>query len=180
MAIKPITKQEIVYEGIFIKVRHDTVRVNDREYVREIVESNTGVLIAAIDSENRIVLVKQHRHNHGDVYEVPAGAIKENENPRQAAKRELLEETGIAAKKWRLISAHHNGVHNEGLNYFFLAQGLSTRKNSPDQDEQISGFEFFCFDQIQGLIDQNLIPDLRNRACIWKAQLEIDYTMTKQ
>ena len=172
--MKSIVKQEIVYEGMFIKVRRDTVRVKDREYVREIVESNTGVLIAAIDDKNRIVLVKQYRHNHGDVYEVPAGAIKENETPREAAKRELLEETGISAKKWRLISTHHNGVHNEGLNYFFLAQDLSTVKNSPDQDEQISGFEFFRFYQINGLIDQKLIPDLRNRACIWKAQLEIN------
>ena len=61
-----------------------------------------------------------------------------------------------------------------GLNYFFLAQDLSTTKNSPDQDEQISGFKFFRFDQVNDLIDQNLIPDLRNRACIWKAQLEIN------
>ncbi|MBI5356930.1 NUDIX hydrolase [Candidatus Collierbacteria bacterium] len=172
--MKSIIKQEIVYEGIFIKVRHDTVRVKNCEYVREIIESNTGVLIAAIDNRNRIVLVKQNRHNHGDVYEVPAGAIKENESPRQAAKRELLEETGIKAQKWRLISTHHNGVHNEGLNYFFLARDLSTAKNSPDQDEQISGLKFFRFDQINGLIDQELIPDLRNRACIWKAQLEIN------
>ena len=76
--MKSIVKQEIVYEGMFIKVRRDTVRVKDREYVREIVESNTGVLIAAIDDKNRIVLVKQYRHNHGDVYEVPI-TIKENE-----------------------------------------------------------------------------------------------------
>jgi ADP-ribose pyrophosphatase len=172
--MKSIIKQEIVYQGMFIKIRHDTVKVKDREYIREIVESNTGVLIAAVDDNNRIILVKQHRHNHGNVYEVPAGAIKENETPRQAGERELLEETGITAKKWRLISAHHNGVHNEGLNYFFLAQDLSTAKSSPDQDEQISGFKFFRFDQIQGLIDQKFIPDLRNRACIWKAQLEIN------
>jgi len=172
--MKPIAKQKIVYEGMFIKVRQDTVKVKDREYVREIIESNTGVLIAAIDNKNRIVLVKQNRHNHGDIYEVPAGAIKENETPPEAAKRELFEETGIIAKKWRLISTHHNGVHNEGLNYFFLAQDLSTTKNSPDQDEQISGFKFFRFDQVNDLIDQNLIPDLRNRACIWKAQLEIN------
>lgn len=172
--MKLTIKQEIVYKGMFIKIRHDTVNIEGLEYVREIVESNTGVLIAAVDDKNRIMLVKQHRYNHGDIYEVPAGAIKENETPRQAAERELLEETGIAAKKWRLISTHHNGVHNEGLNYFFLAQDLSTTKNSLDQDEQISGFEFFRFDQIQGLIDQELIPDLRNRACIWKTQLEIN------
>lgn len=172
--MKSIIKQEIVYKGMFIKIRHDTVKIEGREYVREIVESNTGVLIAAVDDKNRIILVKQHRHNHGNVYEVPAGAIKKNESPQRAAKRELLEETGIRAKKWRLISAHHNGVHNEGFNYFFLAQDLSATKNSLDQDEQISGFEFFRFDQIQGLIDQKLIPDLRNRACIWKAQLEIN------
>lgn len=172
--MKSIIKQEIVYEGMFIKVRHDTVRLKDREYTREIVESNPGVLIAAIDDKKRIMLIKQRRHNHGDVYEVPAGAIKENETSRQAAERELLEETGITAKKWRLISTHHNGIHNEGLNYFFLAQDLSAAKNSPDQDEQISGFEFFRFDQINGLLEKKLIPDLRNRACIWKAQLEVD------
>ena len=170
--MKPdILKRETVYQGKFVTIRHDTINLDGKEYIREVVESGNGVLIAAITDKNQIVLVKQYRHNHGQVYEVPAGAIKPGETPLQAAKRELKEEAGITAKRWQLMSTHHNGIHNEGLNYFFLAQNLSFHQPALDSDETIHGFEPVNFGQANKLMEQHKIPDLRNRACIWRAQL---------
>lgn len=169
-----ILKRETVYRGKFVTIRHDTINLNGKEYIREVVESGTGVLIAAITDKNQIVLVKQYRHNHGYVYEVPAGAIKPGETPLQAAKRELKEETGITAERWQLMSQHHNGVHNEGLNYFFLAQDISIDdKPGLDDDELIQGVELVNFETANNLMKQHKIPDLRNRACIWCAQLTL-------
>ena len=171
--IKKIKKSRVVYKGIFVNIRHDHVMINGKSCLREIVQSKEGVLIAAINDRREIILIRQHRHNLGDIYEVPAGAIKDQEEPLEAAKRELLEETGFAAKYWKLLSKHHNGVHNEGFNYFFMAQGLKKQKRSLDPDEEIYNFEFFSFHKALELIDENHIPDLRNRACIWRAYLEL-------
>jgi ADP-ribose pyrophosphatase len=173
--MKPnIVRRETVYQGKFVTIRHDTLNLDGKEYIREVVESGTGVLIAAVTDKNQIILIKQYRHNHGNVYEVPAGAIKPGETPLQAAKRELKEETGIRAKSWKLISTHHNGVHNEGLNYFFLAKDISVDdKPGLDEDELIRGVELVSFEQANSLMKQHRIPDLRNRACIWCAQLAL-------
>lgn len=167
-----IIKSKTVHEGIFVKIRHDIVEIDGKSYTKEVVESNPGVLIAVIDEQNQILLIKQHRHNLGEIYEVPSGAMKKNETPLESAKRELLEETGLTAKNWRLVSTHQNGVHNEGLNYFFIAQNLNKKKKKLDEDEEIGEHKFFTFQEINILMKNELIPDLRSRACIWKAQLE--------
>ena len=87
-------------------------------------------------------------------------------NPLESAKRELQEEIGISAKKWTHISTHHNGIHEEGLNYFFLAEGLSHGKNNPDADENIEKAEM-TFEDAFKLMDEGKIVDLRSRGCIW-------------
>jgi ADP-ribose pyrophosphatase len=167
-----IVDSKVVYSGKFVKVRIDTVRGDDKKvFEREIVESGRGVLVAALTDENKIVLIKQNRHNHGEIYEVPAGSMKEGEKPLEAAKRELKEETGLEAKNWKLISTHHNGVHDEGHNYYFLADSLSQSSTSFDEDERISPYEKFTFDEVRALMDKDKIIDLRSRGCIWLAEL---------
>ena len=168
-----ITKSKVVYKGIFVKIRHDTIEINGKSYIKEVVESNSGVFISVINRKNQILLIKQHRHNLGHIYEVPSGAMKKNEAPLESAKRELLEETGITAKNWRLISTHQNGVHNEGLNYFFIAQNINKKRKKLDEDEDIGNCDFFDFQEVNQLMKNKLIPDLRSRACIWKTQLDL-------
>ena len=168
--MKKITSK-IVFEGNFVTVRHDTVEDTDgNQFVREIVRGGEGVLVAAIEN-NKIALIKQHRENHGDVYEVPAGSVDSGETPLQAAKRELHEEAGITAKSFKLISKHHNGVHDEGYNYYFLATYLSFSESEAEDDEQIYQVEFVSFPEARKLIEQDKIVDIRNRGIIWLAEL---------
>jgi 8-oxo-dGTP pyrophosphatase MutT (NUDIX family) len=87
-------------------------------------------------------------------------------NPLNAAKRELREEIGLSATKWTHISTHHNGIHEEGLNYFYVAENLSSVKSSLDIDEDIEKIEM-KFEEAFALMNGNEIPDLRTRACIW-------------
>lgn len=55
-----------------------------------------GVVIFAVDDRDRVVLVRQYRYPVGRfVYELPAGLVEPGEDPRQAAVRELFEETGL-------------------------------------------------------------------------------------
>lgn len=167
-----IIKSKIVYQGKFINVRIDTVKKDGHVSEKEIIESKPGVVIAFVTEEKKVLLIRQYRHNHGFILELPAGAMNDSETPIQAAKRELLEETGIKAKNWQLISTHHNGVHQLGENYFFIAQGqISKSALSLDNDEYIYSSKFYSFDQVALNMRKGKIPCLRSRGCIWLTRL---------
>lgn len=165
-------KSKIVYKGKFINVRIDTIEKDGNISEKEVIESRKGVIIAFVSEDEKILLIKQYRHNRGEIYELPAGAMRDNESPLHAAKRELLEETGIKAKQWKLISTHENGVHQEGVNYYFLARGhLSKVSLSLDHDEHIGKSKLYSFEQVTTFMRKGRIPCLRSRGCIWLTRL---------
>lgn len=165
--IKNVTN-EIVFSTEFISVRRDTIEFSDgKKDLRDILQVPKGVVILPITKEGKIILTIELRHNHGKVYSVPMGKIDEDElDPVESAKRELNEEVGLIADKWTLISSHHNGVHEEGLNYFFVAENLTAGESAPEEDEDIEKAEV-TFEQAFKLMDEGKIIDLRSRGCIW-------------
>ena len=166
------TISKTVYKGKFINVRIDTIEKDGHVSEKEVIESKQGVVIAFISDDEKILLINQYRHNHGDILELPAGALKEGETPLQAAKRELLEETGIKAKDWKLVSTHHNGVHQEGENYYFIARGHQSKISlSLDHDEHIGKSKLYSFEQVAVFMRNGRIPCLRSRGCIWLTKL---------
>ena len=90
---------EKIFDGRILHVRRDTVRLPDGgEAFREVVDHPGGVCVLALDEENRALLVSQFRYPYEKVlWEVPAGKLEYGEDPRQAAIRELKEETGAEA-----------------------------------------------------------------------------------
>ena len=120
------TRQRTLHKTARFSIREDTVVYEDgRVEVHEILQAPEGVLILPVTQDGRIILTKEYRHNHGWVYGVPMGRKETSDSsPLDAAKREIQEEVGLSATKWTHISTHHNGIHEEGLNYFFIAEGL--------------------------------------------------------
>ena len=73
-------------------------RIGDAARLKAATKENhaDGVVIFAADDQDRIVLIRQYRYPVGRfVYELPAGLVEPGEDPRQAAVRELFEETGL-------------------------------------------------------------------------------------
>lgn len=158
---------EIVYAGEFFKIRKDRYKNNDVLIEKDFIETTEGVLILPVDKNNKIILIKQFRPNIGTIYEVPAGAIKKNEAPLQAAKRELKEEAGFIAKKWKLVSKHLNSVYEIGFNYYFIASELTETKTSPDSDENIDNIIKVSPKKALQMIKNNQIPCLKSKGIIW-------------
>ncbi|MDZ4835425.1 MAG: NUDIX hydrolase [Candidatus Melainabacteria bacterium] len=127
-----------VHEGGIINLRIDSLRSPDGlEVVREVVEHNGGVVIAAQPAADRVLLIKQYRYSiDEELIELPAGRIEKGEDPFPAAGRELREETGFEAENWRELSRMFSapGFCDEIL-YLYAANGLSFLGKNLDIDE---------------------------------------------
>lgn len=132
-----------VYDGELLHVRADRARLPDGKVaVREYITHPGAVVIIPLLDNGELVLERQHRYPlHRDFYELPAGKIDRGEDPLQCAQRELLEETGYSAKKWRYITTLYPciGYSDEKLLYY-LAEDLTFTSASLDDGEHLEVF----------------------------------------
>ncbi|WP_308014750.1 MULTISPECIES: NUDIX hydrolase [unclassified Rhodococcus (in: high G+C Gram-positive bacteria)] len=101
-----ILESSVEYQGAILALRLDQVTMpGGRRAEREVVEHHGAVAVVALDDDERIVLISQYRHPLGRrLLELPAGLLDEpGEDPVEAAKRELTEETGLAATSLSLL-----------------------------------------------------------------------------
>src|SRR4029453_18115688 len=99
----------------------------------EVPDTPDAVAIVALDSEERVVLVRQRRVAiGGTLLELPAGLIDEGEEPRASAQRELREETGLHGGSWRELASFWTspGFVNERVTVF-VATGLGEAEADP-------------------------------------------------
>lgn len=133
-------RTERIYKGKIINLRVDTVELpSGRTTKREIVEHDACTAIVALDSESRVLLVKQYRKPvEKTLLEIPAGGIDRGEKPLEGARRELEEETGFTAERWQKLSEFYTspGFCTEKM-YLYLATELKPLKRKHDDDENI-------------------------------------------
>ncbi|MBQ2692127.1 MAG: NUDIX hydrolase [Clostridia bacterium] len=128
---------KVVFEGKIISVRHDTVELeNGKQGLREVIAHPGAVVILAVD-KGEAFFVKQYRYAVGrELLEVPAGKLEYGEDHRDAALRELREETGASCERLIYMGQVYPtpGVYNEIFHMYF-ADGLSYGEQDPDEDE---------------------------------------------
>jgi 8-oxo-dGTP pyrophosphatase MutT (NUDIX family) len=129
-----------VYRNAWLTLREDTViRPDGAEGIYSVVEMRPSCGVVAISEENQIALVGQWRYVHGRYsLEIPTGGSEEGEDPLAAAKRELLEETGLTAGDWTALGTvdNSNGVTTD-VAHLFLARSLTAGPAIPEGDEQV-------------------------------------------
>jgi len=138
-----ILSRKIGYRGRVYTVVADRVREPQGVVaLREIVRHHGSVVVLALDdstSPPRVLLERQYRYA-ADAYlwELPAGHIDPGEKPAAAARRELLEETGLTAKRWKRILKFYvsPGFLDETMEVF-LATGLTQGNAQLEEDERI-------------------------------------------
>lgn len=132
---------EKVYYGRAFDVRRDQVRLpNGKVTQLDIVEHVGAVTLIPIDDHNRILFVRQYRHAAGgQLLELPAGTVEADEPPIGCARREIREETGMAAENLQMVGEFYlaPGYSTEYM-YVFLATNLHPAPLPRDQDEFLS------------------------------------------
>jgi ADP-ribose pyrophosphatase len=127
-----------VFHGELLHVKSDQVRLcNGREATREYIVHPGAAMIIAMPDEKTIVLERQYRYPlERHFIELPAGKIDAGEEPLATAQRELREECGYTAERWRHLTTLHPGIgySNEHIE-LYLARGLVQVEHQRDEDE---------------------------------------------
>src|SRR5229473_4645334 len=132
-----VLKSETMYAGPVFGVRKDrVVEPGGVTVIRDVVTHSGSVVLLPLFDDGRVLLVRQYRHAVGTyLWELVAGRIEPRESPLAAAKRELLEETGYTARRFRkLLDVFPTpGFVTESM-MIFLATGLSAGVARPEED----------------------------------------------
>ena len=136
---------------------------NGRQTTREVLEHPGAVAIVPVKGDGRVVLVRQYRYAVGEaLLEIPAGTLGPGEDPLDAARRELQEETGYKAKRFDLLVGFYPspGVSTEYL-WVYLARELTSSEACAEEDELIE-IETRHLDETPALIACQEIQDSKS------------------
>jgi ADP-ribose pyrophosphatase len=142
----PLVSSRRVYTGRIVSLDVDTVRfpngsTGELEMIRH--SGASAVLPFVTDPQGedpQILLIKQFRHAASDfIYEIPAGRLDANEDPRACAERELREETGCSARQLEHVYTFYTtpGFTDERI-HAFMATGLTSGDTAHERDEFMS------------------------------------------
>jgi ADP-ribose pyrophosphatase len=159
---------EKTFEGKLLQVHRDIVRMpNGREEIREVLRHPGAAVVVPHLGGGRYVLVRQYRYAIGaETVEFPAGRLDGEEDPLACARRELAEETGFTAQRWKLMFRLHPAPgYTDELLYIYLADGLQEGKNHPDADELVES-EQATLEQLVIWFQEGKITDAKTAAAI--------------
>ncbi len=158
--MKLISSNELYRCRLFWVTEDDARDATGYEIKRSIVRHAGSAVMMAVDDKRRILLVRQYRlPARAYLWELPAGKLDPGEKALQAARRELIEETGYRARRWqKLISFYPSPGYVSERMTIFLALDLTAGEAHPMDDERIET-RWFSPQQIEQMIRTNKIQD---------------------
>jgi len=162
--MKIISSKELLRTPIFYVTQDHALDPDGFEIKRAIVQHPGSAVVMPVDEKNRVLLVRQYRLPVGKfLWELSAGRVDEGETPLQAARRELAEETGYRAKKFRKLAEFFPspGFLAEKMT-IYLATELTAGEQTPMEDERIQT-GWFTASQIDDLIGSGKILDAKTQ-----------------
>ena len=160
-AVAKILRSEIVYTGPVFGVRRDEVlEPGNVRTVREVITHPGSVVVLPVLPDGRILLIRQYRHaTRQYLWELVAGRIDRGESVKQAAARELIEETGYRAKRFRVfLDVFPTPGFLEERMYILLADKLTSGEAHPEEDEKITS-RAFGTSALESMIRRNVLCD---------------------
>lgn len=168
-----VLKSEYLFRRPWLTARRDHVRLPDGvenpEYY--VLEYPDWVNVIARTADGRFLLVRQYRHALGETrYELCAGVIDpEDASPEEAARRELLEETGYAGGKWNLFcKLAPNASAMTNYSYTFVAEGVepvTSQHLEPTEDITV---HLLSPEEVRALLEADDIKQALMAGPLWK------------
>lgn len=156
----------------WLTVRKDHVKMPSGAEMDDyyVLEYPDWINVIAITDEEKFIIERQYRHGTQSVdYELCAGTVENGERPIEAAKRELLEETGYEGGEWSLYcESYPNPAAMTTTNYSFLAKGVHfSGKRHLERTEDID-INLMSFEEVKELVVNGGIKQGQMLAPLWK------------
>ena len=159
---------ELVYNGRVFKVTKDEILCpNGQQSIREIVHHHGGVAIL-FKVDDKFIFEKQYRYALGEeIIEMPAGKLEAGETPLEAAKRELLEETGYRPLEMVHLGDSYPtpGYSSEIIHLYYCPKAVKEERHL-DSDENIE-LIYLSLEEIEQMIQEGKIKDSKTVASIY-------------
>jgi ADP-ribose pyrophosphatase len=180
MSLKPwkILNSKYLYKANSVAFRVDQCEMSDgKTFEPYVLECGTWVNVIALTRKQEVVLVKQYRHGANQMMlEIPAGIMdEEDESPLQAAKRELLEETGYTSDQFVQVGkAYLNPATHNNLTYSFLALDVEpVGQQDLDETEEIE-VSLLPFDAFVSMVKGGGLPQALHVAALFFAMAYLE------
>jgi len=163
-----ILSSEMIYQGRVFGLRRDeVVEPSGVRTTREVITHPGSVVVLPVLPDGRIVMIRQYRHaTRQYLWELVAGRKEPEETPKQGAARELLEETGYRAKRFKVfLDVFPTPGFLEERMYLLLAEGLTAGKAQPEEDEKIE-VRTFKLKELKQMIKSGRLKDAKSIAGI--------------
>jgi len=161
-----------IFDGRILHLFEDTVTLpNGRPAFREVIRHVGAVCVIPVTEDGKVVVERQFRYPIDRVItEIPAGKLDSRQEPRlEAAKRELLEETGITAENWQELGLFYPAAAycDEAIT-MYLATGLRFGERKLDDDEFLN-VELVPLKELVDEVMAGKIPDAKTQLAVLKA-----------
>ncbi len=165
-------RTEEIFDGVILHVQKDEILLpNGNPAFREVIRHVGAVCVLPLTDDGQVIMERQYRYAVGEtIFEIPAGKLdSKDEDPEQAIRRELKEETGFVAG--RLISLGYfypACAYSDEKIHMYLAMDLKPGERELDEDEFIN-LERIRLEELAKLVVEGKIPDLKTQAAVMRA-----------
>jgi ADP-ribose pyrophosphatase len=161
-----ILRSEMIYQGRVFGLRRDeVVEPSGVRTTREVITHPGSVVVLPVLPDGKIVMIRQYRHaTRQYLWELVAGRKEPEETPKQGAARELLEETGYRAKRFKVfLDVFPTPGFLEERMYLLLAEGLTAGEAQPEEDEKIE-VRAYRVNELKQMIKSGRLRDAKSIA----------------
>lgn len=168
---------ELIFDGKVLHVYKDDILLpNGKTAFREYIKHIGAVCVVALTDEREVICVRQYRYaNDSVILEIPAGKLDfKEEDPMEAAIRELREETGAICREMTYLGLYLSSpaILDEKI-HMFLAEGLEFGDTDPDDDEFIETVKI-PINTLVDMIMKGEIPDGKTQAAVMRVAYLLD------
>lgn len=168
------TGSETIFDGVILHVIRDSVKLPNGNFsTREVIRHVGAVCVIPVTDDGKVIVEKQFRYPMNEVItEIPAGKLDgKQEDPLEAGKRELREETGYTADEWIDLGIYYpTPAYSDEKIWMYLARGLHKGEQELDADEFLNVEEVPLAELLADVLSGK-ICDGKTQTAIMKAHL---------
>lgn len=164
---------EKVFEGVIFDVyQWEQEQFDGSKKTFELLKRPDTVIVIAVTDDKKIIVSKQEQPGKAPFIGMLGGRVDEGEDPLAAAKRELLEESGMTSDDWSVLNAQQVTSKIDWVIYTFIARGVKRiKEQNLDSGEKIS-LQEMVWDEFVSLVSHEDFRDIELSNLFLRAQLD--------